>query len=64
MSLDESSVGLCATCQFRREVHNKRGSVFILCQRSETEPGFPKYPPLPVLRCRGYEREDEIADRQ
>lgn len=48
-------VGLCATCVHRREVPNRRGSVFYLCQRSKSDPAYPRYPRLPVLSCRGYE---------
>ena len=49
--------GLCGTCVNGREVRNRRGSVFILCEKSKEDPRFPKYPQLPVLACRGYERE-------
>lgn len=49
------SVGLCADCQFKRELVSDRGSIFYLCQRSATDASFPKYPRLPVLQCRGYE---------
>ena len=48
-------VGLCATCAHRREVPNRRGSVFYLCQRSRSDPAYPRYPRLPVLSCPGYE---------
>jgi hypothetical protein len=27
----------------------------MLCGRSATDPRFPKYPRLPVVRCAGYE---------
>ncbi len=27
-----------------------------MCERSLTDPSFPRYPRLPVLSCRGYER--------
>jgi len=47
--------GLCATCRFAEAVVSARGSRFLLCLRSKTDPDFPKYPRLPVLRCRGYE---------
>jgi len=33
-----------------------RGAVFFYCRKSEMDPTFRKYPPLPVLDCRGYER--------
>ncbi|MGN6373478.1 MAG: hypothetical protein ACTHM1_10905 [Solirubrobacteraceae bacterium] len=48
--------GLCETCAHRREVRNTRGSVFSLCERSRTDPAYPRYPRLPVLECQGYER--------
>ena len=50
-----SRIGLCASCRFRRDVRSARGSWFLLCRRSSLEPGFPRYPSLPVLRCAGYE---------
>ncbi len=48
-------VGLCAACAHARVVESRRGSRFWLCERSRTDPAFPRYPPLPVLACRGYE---------
>lgn len=48
-------VGLCASCWFMRKMESDRGSVFYLCQRSTTDPRFPKYPRLPVVQCSGYE---------
>jgi hypothetical protein len=30
--------------------------MFYLCQRSVTDPDFPKYPRIPVRACRGYEK--------
>jgi hypothetical protein len=47
--------GLCATCRFRQEVRNTRGSSFSLCLRSREDPAYPRYPRLPVLSCDGYE---------
>jgi hypothetical protein len=47
--------GLCDDCRHQRLVSNTRGSTFSLCERSKTDPSFPKYPRLPVLACRGYE---------
>lgn len=52
-------IGLCANCRFVRRMESDRGSTFYMCQRSLTDPGFPKYPRLPVLQCRGYERCDD-----
>ena len=48
--------GLCDSCRHQRIVRNRRGSIFSLCERSQTEPEYPKYPRLPVERCPGYER--------
>jgi hypothetical protein len=50
------NAGLCDTCKHQRIVKNTRGSRFSLCERSKTEPEFPRYPRLPVLECRGYEK--------
>jgi hypothetical protein len=47
--------GLCASCINVRIIENKRGSRFFMCQLSRTDPRFPKYPPLPVLKCVGYQ---------
>jgi hypothetical protein len=50
----DPAIGLCATCLHCRVVKSDR-SVFYMCRRSLTEPEYRKYPPLPVLRCPGYE---------
>jgi len=47
--------GLCATCRHVRLVPSSRGQTFYMCRRAEADPAFPRYPALPVLRCRGYE---------
>ncbi|MEZ5419199.1 MAG: hypothetical protein R2708_17935 [Vicinamibacterales bacterium] len=47
--------GLCATCRHARAVA-ARQSTFLLCGRGLDDPGFAKYPVLPVLACAGYER--------
>jgi hypothetical protein len=39
-----------------------RGSRFVLCRLSVDDPRFPRYPPLPVVQCSGYEiRQDTDA---
>ncbi|MFL5884839.1 MAG: hypothetical protein ACJ77M_07190 [Thermoleophilaceae bacterium] len=53
--------GLCDSCRHQRVVRNRRGSVFSLCERSRTEPDYPKYPRLPVERCAGYERRPGLG---
>ncbi|HEY0515619.1 MAG TPA: hypothetical protein VGD00_00740 [Solirubrobacteraceae bacterium] len=47
--------GLCDRCLHQQIVRNTRGSVFSLCLRSRVDPGYPRYPRVPVLSCRGYE---------
>jgi hypothetical protein len=44
---------LCETCTSMREVVTPKGSRFLLCQLSESNPDYPKYPPQPVVRCEG-----------
>ena len=51
---DPSAVGLCARCRHARTVPS-RTSVFWMCERSKTDPRFPKYPRLPVLECIGFQ---------
>ena len=41
-----------------REVITPQGSRFLLCQLSQTDPAYPKYPPQPVVRCEGYEEKE------
>ena len=48
------SAGLCASCQWGRIVRTARGSSFLRCGRSDKDPSFPRYPPLPVRSCSGY----------
>ena len=56
--------GLCATCQHVKATATKRGSVFYLCLRSQTDASFRKYPPLPVVQCRGYEPQGDASAPQ
>ena len=53
-----SLAGLCSSCVYGRRIESDRGSQFILCGRSATDPAFPKYPCLPVLACSGYAAKD------
>lgn len=50
------SPGLCGICTHARIVVSGKGSTFILCRLSRVDGRFPKYPPLPVLECVGWER--------
>jgi hypothetical protein len=51
------SPGLCATCRWARVVESARGSAFLRCGRSDLDAAFRRYPPLPVLRCDGFEAD-------
>jgi hypothetical protein len=48
--------GLCATCEHLR-LQASKTSVFVRCGLAEVDSRFPKYPPLPVVVCGGYERK-------
>jgi len=57
-SPDENSrFGLCADCIHSRVIESSKGSRFLFCQLSQSDPSFPKYPRLPVLTCPGYSRK-------
>ncbi|RKQ86654.1 hypothetical protein C8N24_4669 [Solirubrobacter pauli] len=54
--------GLCGHCTHQRVIRNTRGSVFSLCERGLAgEPGYTKYPRLPVLQCPGFRSCDGRA---
>jgi len=46
--------GLCASCVHARIVESSKGSSFVLCRLSYTDPAFNRYPRLPVVACHGY----------
>jgi hypothetical protein len=46
--------GLCAACVHARPITSDRGSLFVRCALAATDPRFPKYPPIPVIRCPGF----------
>ena len=51
--------GLCERCRHQQLIRNTRGSEFSLCLRARTDPRYRKYPPLPVMACPGFEREQK-----
>jgi hypothetical protein len=53
--VNSSFAGLCDSCVHHRVIENRRGSRFHLCERARTDARFARYPPIPVLRCLGYE---------
>ena len=54
-SAAKKRLGLCASCRHARLIESAKGSQFLLCQLSQSDPNFPKYPRLPVLDCPGYQ---------
>ncbi len=56
---DAGNVGLCSDCLYARKIETARGSTFYLCERSISDPTFPRYPPLPVLQCSGHVSAEE-----
>jgi hypothetical protein len=42
-----------------RQINTPKGSRFLLCQLSQSDPAYPKYPPQPLVRCGGYQRKDK-----
>jgi hypothetical protein len=50
-----AGAGLCGICAHCRKIQSRRGSTFLLCERSRNDPRYPRYPPLPVFRCPGFE---------
>jgi hypothetical protein len=48
--------GLCRDCTHARRIESSRLKVFVLCARAASDPSFAKYPQLPVVACRGYEK--------
>ena len=62
MTEPDRRAGLCASCAHASRVTSARGSTFILCARSQTDARYPKYPPLPVLRCAGHEPSSARPD--
>ena len=50
----DPAIGLCSDCKHCRIVKSERAA-FHMCRLSFTNPEYRKYPPLPVVRCPGYQ---------
>ena len=46
--------GLCERCVHAEEIFSAKGSRFIRCGLSDTDPAYVKYPRLPVTACPGF----------
>jgi 3-isopropylmalate/(R)-2-methylmalate dehydratase large subunit len=51
---DGQATGLCGRCIHHSWIRNDRGSAFLRCGLSDEDRRFPRFPPLPVLRCAGF----------
>jgi hypothetical protein len=51
---ERKQAGLCADCVNAQKIRSDRGTKFILCCLSATDPNFAKYPRLPIINCPGY----------
>jgi hypothetical protein len=51
----DAAAGLCAGCRHAAPIVSDRGSRFWRCDRSFSDPRYPRFPRLPVLRCAGFE---------
>lgn len=51
------TIGLCEACIFHSLVVSSKGTEFHLCEKSKTNPSFPRYPRLPVKECEGFQAE-------
>ena len=50
--------GLCDRCRWLRIQRTQRGARFYRCGRADEDATFQRYPPLPMLRCAGFESVD------
>lgn len=55
--------GLCGTCVHARRIESAKASVFLLCRLATVNPGFARYPALPVLHCSGFTATPEATSR-
>ena len=60
-TISARDAGLCADCIHARQITSDHASTFLQCQLSFTDPRFPKYPRLPVIKCNGYKPQTEAG---
>jgi hypothetical protein len=61
LKAEATAPGLCGTCRRAERIATSKGALFYLCRRSYTDPHYPRYPTLPVLRCAGFEPDDTVT---
>ena len=54
---------LCRTCSLMREIVTPKGSRFLLCRLSQSNPDHPRYRPQPIVRCAGYQQKVQTKER-
>lgn len=59
--MNREQAGVCGACAHARWLRSKGGDGIMLCRLSETDARYLKYPPLPVLSCRGWAAMGEMA---
>lgn len=57
-----SFTSLCESCIFVKVIRSASGSRFLMCRKSKEDPRFSKYAPQPVLRCPGYQEQEDRPD--
>ncbi len=63
LQMSRPPAGLCDTCVHQRVVATTRGTSFSLCERSRTDPAYPRYPRLPVTACPGHQLAEPTRRR-
>jgi hypothetical protein len=55
----EARLGLCARCEFGRLFRSGHDVTFVSCERSRTDPDYPRFPTIPMVRCPGFQASGE-----
>jgi hypothetical protein len=53
---------VCRVCAHLKEITSGRGSRFLMCQLSQADRRFKKYPPQPVVRCEGFKESEKSQE--
>lgn len=54
--------GLCGACRHAKVNQTRRGAAYLRCTRAAWDHALPRYPPLPVTRCAGFDPPDAARD--
>jgi hypothetical protein len=57
---NRGAIGLCGRCVHIRAQDTKRGAVFYRCARADEDDRFMRYPPIPIVRCLGFEKRSDV----